>query len=360
MKAGDYAKAVAAYDRDVVSSDKYCRGYSAPDCPTYGRAKANAGLAHLRAGDTANGERLVREGLDILKSSFPSSDDIGYVGIESRAGVYASVVETYVALGRFDEARAFYLEGASHGYFASTSSMAAIVKSEQAVDPIAALILEIAVALSVPQKQDRYRALIEQARSNKWAGLVTQLQKAMAATAKIDPSGEFGLSSGASSTQSAEARAKAAAYAAAGFPSYGKWYQMEAAVADRYNRQQAEEAERMASTPSFSEQLLAAMNVAVQNSARSSGATRTSATGARPTGGNCSNTVYVIRWTTRNMGETETRVSPRQFVASTGSVDAAISQTRSQIAAIQANPYPGNERALAQFRSFEGDLQRCR
>lgn len=362
MQAKNYPAAVEAFDRNLARMIKHCDGYSVPGCNAVAEAKVMAGSARLYTGDSATGESQIREGVN---SMFTEGCDSGRTGGRSQSSCENEIgraILAYAANGAPDKARNLYIEAVAHCFYPPAEKW---IEAERRGDPKTAALAEITVALSRPYGQATYERLIAEARSNGWAPLVTQLQQAAAAMRTVDPAATSDRQVYYSSdTGSDVLRQRARAFQAARVPAFAQWTALRAADIDRTNAREAEAAAAEAAQPTFADQFVAAMQTAMAPYARGGTATpsaRAPAT-ARAAGGpaSCSDRMYVIRWTTQQMGETETRVTPNQFIAAVGGIDNAISQTRQEIAAIQAHPYPGNERALSQFRSFEAELQGCR
>jgi hypothetical protein len=323
-----------------------------------------AGSARLYTGDGATGESLIREGVNLM---FAEGCDSARTGGRSQSSCEHEIgraILAYVENGAPDKARNLYIEAVAHRFYPPAEKW---IEAERRGDPETAALAEITVALSRPYGQATYQRLIAEARANGWAPLVRQLQQASAAVRTVDPDKTLDHRIFYySSDDSSAVRQRSRAYAAARMPAFAQWTALQAAEIDRANAREAEDEAAQAAEPTFADQFVAAMQTAMAPYARGRMTTpvpaaRAPATG-RAAGGaaSCSDRMYVIRWTTQQMGETETRVTPNQFIAAVGGIDNAISQTRQQIAAIQAHPYPGNERALSQFRSFESELQGCR
>jgi hypothetical protein len=364
LRAKNYPAAVEAFDRNLVRMIKYCDGYSVPDCAVVAEAKVMAGSARLYTGDGAVGERQIREGVDLMFAGKCDSDLTGGRPHSSCENEIGRAILAYAENGASDKARSLYIEAVAHRFYPPTDKW---IEAERRGDPKAAALAEITVVLSRPYGQATYQRLIAEARANGWRPLVTQLQQAAAAVRTVDPSATSDRRVYYSSDLSSDAvRQRARGFQAARMPAFAQWTALQAAEIDHVNAREAEAEAARAAEPTFADQFVAAMQTAMAPYARGRVAVPTSAARAPATGraaggaASCSDRMYVIRWTTQQMGETETRVTPNQFIAAVGGIDNAISQTRQQIAAIQAHPYPGNERALSLFRSFESELQGCR
>jgi len=362
MQAKNYPAAVQAYDRNLAHAIRYCDGYSVPDCNSVAEAKVMAGSARLYTGDGATGESQIREGVNLMFADKCDSARTGgrsQSSCENRIGL---AILAYAENGAPDKARSLYIEAVAHRFYPPTEKW---IAAERRGDPKTAALAEITVALSRPYGQATYQRLIAEARANGWTPLVEQLQQAAAAMRTVDPNATADREVYYSSDLDSDTlRQRARAFQTARVPAFAQWTALRAADIDHTNAREAEAAAAEAAQPTFADQFVSAMQTAMAPYARGGAGTpsaRAPATG-RAAGGpaGCSDRMYVIRWTTQQMGETETRVTPNQFIAAMGGIDNAISQTRQQIAAIQAHPYPGNERALSQFRSFEAELQGCR